>query len=111
MDNNITFLLDRIKVQNGESPLYEELEKEINKAWNKIKWNSGVDFGSKVKVVFDDGLVEHGYLFTIPPYTDIDVDGCVHLPHTYGEKCDSGPVWMTLTDISLIDSVKEIIVG
>ena len=100
-------LLQRIRIQNGE-------EGDEDPEWDsgKIEWKQGADFGCPVEIQYGtESPPDHGYLTTLPGFHDCDTDGVIHLPHTYGEKCDAGPVFVTLMDATKVPGVTRIIVG
>lgn len=98
-------LVERIRAQNGERP--DVLD---GSNWSKILWYD-TRFGAPVRIVCEGAPDLFGYLMTVPPYGDVDMEGVIHCPETPGEKCSSGPLWMTLLDATAAEVVKQIIVG
>jgi hypothetical protein len=125
MTDSIEYLIKRIRANNGED--YAEPEPNWDLISDKIIYSS-VDykFGDKVKIYWhpkqcdcdcDDPVncestfIDHGYLMTIPPYNDIDLESVIHIPHPYVEKEVSIPEWITLIDCAMNENVYRIIIG
>lgn len=112
MEIDVAELAKRIEWQCGMDG-DDEWAKRSGDAWSKkVVWMKGADFGSKVAIISDGFPTDYGYLMTLPPYaTEPEMHGVIHLPHTWGEKCDSGPVWLTISDMALLDTVTRIEIG
>lgn len=117
---DIDSLMYDVALQNGTSTVgdeeWEQFDREAERVGYKVKWGRGVDFGSPVVVLLDEGegfdpVEEFGYLTCLPGHHDPDMDGIIHLPHTHGNGEDGGPIWMTIVGMAMLPDVLEIRIG
>lgn len=70
---------------------------------NKIKGDT--QFGRWVKIYWDCGLEDDGYLFTIPHQVPDEYDVCVHIP-----DADEYEYWYHLYELASFENIKRIVV-
>ena len=108
-----------LSIQAGDIELPNRNADDIDEAfYRKISWRSHHDYGDSVVVRFIETeheeypYEESGYLTTIPGCEEpADIGASVHIPHTTGEKCDAGPIWMTLAELAINPEIEAVIIG
>lgn len=90
--------------------------------WNKVEWRNKGQVGDgkpgdKVEIIWDsesDGMVDKGYVFTLPGHCSDDIisAGIVHIPYPAGgQKDQPEPEWHSLAELCDNKLVKKIIIG
>jgi hypothetical protein len=107
-------LLYFLEIQSGirEDPL----GRDAGAAWESIVWKPGADFGADVRIEWGgdlEGMCDQGYLTTIPPHTESDMGGIVHIPHPANPGGKGAPPaeWHTLFELAVNENVRAVVVG
>ena len=96
MNNQLEKLLKQIEDFNNLSELDDAI-------CNKIQGDTIA--GKCVKIYWDCGLEDDGYLFSIPNQTPDEYDVCIHIPNS-----DEDEYWFHLYELASFENIKRIVV-